>query len=223
MRGEMNSNRYDISFRLKISLRCSVSSLFVFTWIKLKWNSKRYGFHIGYFDRNKISFRVIKYVNTTRNEMPTHVHQNIGSFWNAAEIKLHVNRTCFHASLKSQNGMSSFRLSCERTQSVTVLFRKFVCFCKKRHHREVPRDPSTIFLATTFTRKTPESSDPMYSSFFMLENMISSLYLKWTEFTRNLEFRSNCRSAGTRTKLEQIHNFLWIWSTSGKMIISSIF
>ena len=27
MRGEMNSNRYEISFRLKISLRCSVSSL----------------------------------------------------------------------------------------------------------------------------------------------------------------------------------------------------
>ena len=70
-----------------------------------------YRFHIGHFDRNEISFRVIKYhVNTTRNEMPTHVHQNIGSFWNAAEMKLHVNRTCFHASLKSQTGMSSFRL-----------------------------------------------------------------------------------------------------------------
>ena len=31
IRGEMNSNRYEISFRLKISLRCSVSSLLVFT------------------------------------------------------------------------------------------------------------------------------------------------------------------------------------------------
>ena len=30
-------------------------------------------------------------------------------------MKLHVNRTCFHAGLKSQTGMSSFRLSCERT------------------------------------------------------------------------------------------------------------
>ena len=71
MRGEMNSNRYEISFRLKISLRCSVSSLLVFTWIEAKWNSKRYGFHIGHFDRNEISFRVIKYVSTTRNERPT--------------------------------------------------------------------------------------------------------------------------------------------------------
>ena len=30
-------------------------------------------------------------------------------------MKLHLNRTCFHASLKSQTGMSSFCLSCERT------------------------------------------------------------------------------------------------------------
>ena len=34
------------------------------------------------------------------------IHQNIESFWNAAEMKLHVNRTCFHARLKSQTGMS---------------------------------------------------------------------------------------------------------------------
>ena len=32
-----------------------------------------YRFHIGHFDRNEISFRVIKYrVNTTRNEIPTY-------------------------------------------------------------------------------------------------------------------------------------------------------
>ena len=48
VRGKMNSNRYKISFRLKISLRCSVNSLFVFTWIEAKWNSKRYGSHIGH-------------------------------------------------------------------------------------------------------------------------------------------------------------------------------
>ena len=38
--------------------------------------------------------------------------------------------------------------------------------------------------------------------------MISSFYLKWTEFTRNCEFFSNYGSPGTRTKLEQIYNFL---------------
>ena len=41
------------------------------------------------------------HVNTTRNEIPTHVHQNIGSFWNAAKMKLYVSRTCFHVGLKS--------------------------------------------------------------------------------------------------------------------------
>ena len=88
--------------------------------VRLKLNV----FHIGHFDKNKISFRVIKYhVNTTRNEMLTHVHQNTGSFWNAAEMKLHVDRTCFHAGLKSQTGMSSFCVSCERSFD-TIVSRK---------------------------------------------------------------------------------------------------
>ena len=55
------------------------------------------------------------HVNNTRNEMPSHVHQNIGSFWNVVEMKLHVNKTYFHAGLKSQTGKSSFCLSCEPT------------------------------------------------------------------------------------------------------------
>ena len=56
--------------------------------------------------------------------------------------------------------------------------------------RWVSRDPSSIFLGTTFTRKMSESSDYMCSFFFILENMTSSFYLKWTEFTRNCEFYS---------------------------------
>ena len=35
----------------------------------------------------------------------------------------------------------------------------------------VPGDPRTIFLVTSFTRKMPESSDSMYYSMFMLENI----------------------------------------------------
>ena len=35
----------------------------------------------------------------------------------------------------------------------------------------VPRDPSSIFFATSYTQKMPEISDSMYSSFFMLENI----------------------------------------------------
>ena len=90
------------------------------------WNSMWYGFHIGHFDINEISFRLNKYhVNTTQNEMPTHVHQNIRSFLNAAEIKFYVNRTCFHAGLKSQTCMSSFRLPCESTLKEN----KNICVC----------------------------------------------------------------------------------------------
>ena len=51
-----------------------------------------YGFNIGHFGRNEISFRVIEYhVNTFRNEMPTHVHQSTGSFWNANETACEQN------------------------------------------------------------------------------------------------------------------------------------
>ena len=48
-----------------------------------------------------------------------------------------------------------------------------ICFfyvAKKSWHW-ITRDPSTIILATTFTRKMPKRSDSMYSSFFMLENI----------------------------------------------------
>ena len=168
MRGGMNSNRYEISFLLKISLRCSVNLYLcshelrrnetrnsmdfrsvILTEMKFqtgmrfscehnlpetKWISADslnvafetqcgYGFYIGHFDRNEISFREIKYhVNNTQNEMPIHVHQNIGSFWNAAEMKLHVNWTCFYVGLKCQTGMSSFCFSCERTLTQLVCF-----------------------------------------------------------------------------------------------------
>ena len=113
----------EISFRLKWNIFISVSCDFLqlFIWYNPKWNSLPVLYHCGHFDRNEISFRVIKHhVNTTRNEMPTHFQQNIGSFWNAAEMKLHVNWTCFHAGLKSQTGMISFRLSSERTLTNTL-------------------------------------------------------------------------------------------------------
>ena len=71
MRGEINSNQYQISFRLKISLRCLASSLLLFTWIEVKWNSERYGFHISHFERNKISnwHEIFMGTEFTRKEM----------------------------------------------------------------------------------------------------------------------------------------------------------
>ena len=82
------------------------------------------------------------HVNTTRNGMPTHVYQTIGSFWNAAEMKLHVNSTCFHASLKSQTGMSSFRLSCERTLRGVIISRVLWKFSSLSYH-----EPNLLLIA----------------------------------------------------------------------------
>ena len=165
MRSEMNSNWYEISFRLKISLRCSVSPLLVFTWIEAKWNSNWYGFHIGHFDRNEISNRheIFMWTWTAESLWMLHLMRmcvwnsmlvwiSYRSFWQKWNLiscdkisckdcpkwnactcpskhwvvlkcsrngtELHVNRTCFHAGLKSQTGMSSFRLSCERSLSL---------------------------------------------------------------------------------------------------------
>ena len=74
------------------------------------------------------------YVNTTQNEMPTRAHQNIGLFWNAAEMKRHVNRTCFHTGLKSHTDSSAFRLSREHALCFNRTFRNviFVCHLKTK-------------------------------------------------------------------------------------------
>ena len=54
--------------------------------------------------------------------------------------------------------------------------------------------------------------------FHARKHVISSFYLKWTEFTRYCEFCSNCESPWTRTKLVKTHNLLWIRSTLGNII-----
>ena len=133
-------------------VRCSV-------WCACAFETKcGYGFHVGHFDRNEISFRVIEYhVNTTWNEMPTHVHQTIGSFWNAAEMKLHVNRTCFHAGLKSQTGMSSFRLSCERTFIVRAAGKKLASWKNS--------------LGRGFPKSNCEIKIRIFSSFILIFNL----------------------------------------------------
>ena len=81
-----------------------------------------------------------------------------------------------------------------------------------------PGDPHTIFLVTSFTRKMPESSDFMYSSIFMLEN------IWYHHFTRSGQNSQNLvpNTCPWRPKLNwsKIHNFLWIWSTLGKIMIS---
>ena len=45
---EVNSNRLEIPIRGKISLRCKVTSLSAFTWVKAKWNSFRCKFQVKF-------------------------------------------------------------------------------------------------------------------------------------------------------------------------------
>ena len=73
----------------------------------------------------------------------------------------------------------------------------------------VPGDPRTIFLVTSFTRKMPESSDSMYFSIFMLEN------IWYHHFTRSepnsqeiVNFILKYGSRGNQNKLEQNSQFL---------------
>ena len=88
-------------------------------------------------------------------------------------------------------------------------------------------DPSTIFLVTIFTQKMPESSGFMYSSILMLENhphyLILIIFPEVDQIHKKLWIWSNLiRVPGTHN-WNKIHNFLWVQSTSGKMMMSYIF
>ena len=73
-------------------------------------------------------------------------------------------------------------------QNISVILRTFgTLICIKL----VPRDPSTIFLATIFAQKMPVSSGFMYSSILMPGNIYDIIILP---------------------KVDQIHKKLWICS-----------
>ena len=139
MRGEMNLNRYEVSFRLAVSFRCSVSSLHVCTWIEAKWNSDRYGFHICHLDRNEISnwhavfmwknLPETKWISVNSLDIAFNEHVRLKliaviltemKFAYACPSKYQVVLKCnwnetscqqnfFHTGLKSQSGISSFQ------------------------------------------------------------------------------------------------------------------
>ena len=66
---------------------------------------------------------------------------------------------------------------------ITVCFRTFVCFFRKRHHtaetaqRWAPRLPSTIFLSTSFAYKNTRKRRFLC---FHVTKQILLFYLKWT-------------------------------------------
>ena len=86
-----------------------------------------------------------------------------------------------------------------------------------------PKGPEQdIFGSYFYSKNNRKLRFHVFFLFHVRKHIRSSFYLKWTEFTRNYQLCSIYGSPGTRTKLEQILNFLWIRSTSGKTIISYI-
>ena len=73
-----------------------------------------------------------------------------------------------------------------------------------------PGEPSIIYLATNLFEKCQK-------------HIISKFYLTRTNFTRICEYCFSYVSPGTWTKLKKVQNFLWILSTSGKIVVLYVF
>ena len=82
-----------------------------------------------------------------------------------------------------------------------------------------PQGPNQYIFADYFySNNAGKLRFHVFLLFHVRKHMTLSFYLKWTKFTRKCECCSNFGSTGTWIKLEKIHNLLWIWSTSGKII-----
>ena len=118
----------------------------------------------------------------------------------------------------------------KKTLKRNSLFQKICLFLQKEtlHCKNSlalgPQEPKQyIFGNRVYSKNAKKLRFHVFLLFHVRKHMTSSFYLKWTKFTRKFEFCSNCGSPGTQIKLEQLHNFLWLWSTSGKMIKSYVF
>ena len=104
-----------------VSLWCSVSSLLVFTWIEVKWNSKRYEFHIGHFEQNEfqISMRF-----SCEHNLPETKWISADSLVVAFSAHAHWNSMLVRISYRSfwqkWNFISGDRISCKHHPKCTA-------------------------------------------------------------------------------------------------------
>ena len=97
------------------------------------------------------------------------------------------------------------------------LIEKKICFflqketshCKKSLALGPHGPKNYIFSNHFYSKNDKKLRFHVFLLFHVRKHIRSSFYLKWTEFTRNFEFCSNCGSQRTQIKLEQIYNFLW--------------
>ena len=116
-----------------------------------------------------------------------------------------------------------------KTQRCNSLVQSICMFLQKEksHYRNSStqfNSSSTMLLATSFTRKMPESSDSMYSSIFTVEN-IWYHHFTWsgTNSQEIVNFLPIMTPRGPKLNWNKIYNFLWIRSTSAKMMVSYAF
>ena len=79
----ISADSLDVAFYAHVRLKLNAGIWISYRSLRQKWNF--------------ISSDTISCINTTWNEMPTHVHQNIGPFWNAVKMKLMWTELVFTA------------------------------------------------------------------------------------------------------------------------------
>ena len=112
-------------------------------------------------------------------------------------------------------------LKCNSLVEKTCLFlKKETSHCKNSLALGLQGPKQYIFGDHFYLKNVKKLRFHVFLLFHFRKHMTLSFYLEWIQFTRNCEFCSNYGFPETRIKLEQTHNFLWIRSTSGKMMIS---
>ena len=91
---------------------------------------------------------------------------------------------------------------------ICMFLQKETSHCKSSLALGPQRPKHYIFGNHFYSKNARKLRFHVFFLFDARKYMISSLYLRWTAFTGNCEFFSNYGSPGTRTKLEQIYNFL---------------
>ena len=134
----------------------------------------------------------------------------------------YTNRLFFHIYQTSELfNMETFKCN-SLAEKICMFLQKETSHCKSSLALGPQGPKQYIFGDYFYSNNAGKLIFYVFLLFHVRKHMTSSFYLKWTELTRNCDFCSICESLGTRIKLEQIHNFLWIRSTLGKIIISYV-
>ena len=91
-------------------------------------------------------------------------------------------------------------------------------------NKMVPRGPKHYIFGVQFYSKNARILRfHEFLHFYAREQMISSFYLKWIEFTKSFEFCPNLVGSPRTNNLNKIHNFFRIWSNSAKILITYVY